>query len=170
MKLSGPKKDIFKKKEPGIELLDWKIGSTIYKGCFHESPYGDDMKNDFDYLSILAKNPSIDNSCFQSVMILDGPFDHFISRKKGCYPGQEVIEKIHAYGRRPKEMFALKLDSQLDTTNALYLFKDGLKLGQTWGPLVHKNKSLVALGFVQRNKCVSGDMLSTKDGFQVEIL
>lgn len=32
-------------------------------------------------------------------ILIEGPFDNFVDRNKGCYPGQEVIEKIYTYGR-----------------------------------------------------------------------
>ena len=90
------------------KLTDWSL-DVVYKGVFYEKVLADDMKHEFERLSYMAKSPGIDNVCFKSIMILDGPFDHFISRNKGCYPGQEVVEKIYQ-NRRPKEMFVCHIE------------------------------------------------------------
>lgn len=37
-------------------------------------------------------------------IIIEASVDNMIDRHKGCYPGQEVIEKIHTYGRIPRKI------------------------------------------------------------------
>ncbi len=37
-------------------------------------------------------------------ILIEGPLDNLVDRNKGCYPGQEVIEKIYTYGRVSKKI------------------------------------------------------------------
>ena len=148
-------------------LPDWHLDKT-YKGAFYEKPIGNNMKHEFEIISYQALSPGIDNICFRGIMILDGPFDCYISRQSRCYPGQEVIEKIHQR-RRPKEMFVCQIDSQL--AGGLPLFKENRKVGELLGPIPGKiQKESLALAFVRSNKCVVGDILDLEDGLIVKLI
>ncbi|MBX9768169.1 MAG: hypothetical protein K2X47_12925, partial [Bdellovibrionales bacterium] len=55
-------------------------------------------------------------------ILIEAPLDPFVHRTKGCYPGQEVIERIYTYGNVAKYVLNLKLDppkSQLFDPNKL---------------------------------------------------
>ena len=65
-------------------------------------------KHQFHLLECQSISPGIDSNVFRYIMILDGPFDYFLSRNKGCYPGQEVVEKVYNIGRRPKKWCVVK--------------------------------------------------------------
>lgn len=41
-------------------------------------------------------------------ILLEGPFDDFVHRDKGCYPGQEVIERIYTYGKVAKQLVTIE--------------------------------------------------------------
>ena len=106
----------------------------------------------FHVLECQAKNPGIDSHLFRHIMILDGPFDHFVSRNKGCYPGQEVVEKIYSIGRRPKKM----LCCQIDTSNSIeipenLLSENGKKIGKILHTAKVDSQTYIGLAVVHRN-------------------
>ncbi len=41
-------------------------------------------------------------------MILEAPLNDFVARNKGCYPGQEVVERVFTYGNLGKKLVGLK--------------------------------------------------------------
>jgi folate-binding protein YgfZ len=58
-------------------------------------------------------------------ILIEGPYEAWVDRNKGCYPGQEVIEKIYTYGRLPKKIFKVKTDQNAYTqTPTLISFED----------------------------------------------
>jgi folate-binding protein YgfZ len=42
-------------------------------------------------------------------LILEGPFAPYVSRDKGCYPGQEIVERVFTYGNVAKKLVGLKV-------------------------------------------------------------
>ena len=65
-------------------------------------------------------------------MILEIKTPIAYQRNKGCYPGQEVVERILAYGKgkTPKTICTLSAEGQIDITTPSYLFAvSGSKAG-----------------------------------------
>ena len=107
----------------GYTLKEWNINKKIIKGqmlfqteieyftkdisVFLENSINE---RQFHLMECQSISPGIDSNVFCSIMILDGPFDDFLSRDKGCYPGQEVVEKVYSIGRRPKKMVCCQID------------------------------------------------------------
>ena len=92
-----------------------------------------------------------------------------ISYKKGCYIGQEVINRIHTIGHVNKELRAMRLASDLKALPAKgdKLFDAGKEVGHitsaTHSPLLAGN---IALGYVRReaNQFGTNLTLRTADG------
>tara|TARA_B100001248_G_scaffold261746_1_gene254008 strand:+ start:15869 stop:16720 length:852 start_codon:yes stop_codon:yes gene_type:complete len=53
---------------------------------------------------------SVDN------MILEGPFDDYVTDEKGCYPGQETIAKVYTYGRKAKSFYRAQIEKIPENT------------------------------------------------------
>ena len=76
-----------------------------------------------------------------------------ISYNKGCYIGQEIINRIHSLGHVNRELRGLRLADDLKTLPARgdKLFKDGKEVGHltsaVYSPALKAN---LALGFVRR--------------------
>lgn len=68
----------------------------------------------FEVKSILEKNYDAVRASFgfpkpmqdltEDHILIEAPLDDLVDRNKGCYPGQEVIEKIYTYGRVAKKI------------------------------------------------------------------
>ena len=83
----------------------------------------------FHLLECCVKRPGIDSAIYRDLMVLDGPFDHFLSRGSGCYPGQEVVEKVYSIGRRPKTLLCCQIHTTHFETPENLLYK-GKKVGK----------------------------------------
>ena len=47
-------------------------------------------------------------------LLLEAGLEDWIDRNKGCYPGQEVVEKIYTYGRLPRKITRVTFSKKLD--------------------------------------------------------
>ena len=86
-----------------------------------------------------------------------------ISYQKGCYIGQEVINRIHSFGHVTKELRGLRLADDLKTlpVKGDKLFKDDKEVGNltsaVFSPALQAN---VALGYVRREFFAVGNELT----------
>jgi folate-binding protein YgfZ len=88
-----------------------------------------------------------------------------VSYSKGCYIGQEVINRIHSIGHVNKELRGLRLADDLKTLPAKgdKLFRDGKEVGYltsaTKSPTLNAN---IALGYVRREANAIGTELALR--------
>jgi folate-binding protein YgfZ len=88
-----------------------------------------------------------------------------ISYNKGCYIGQEVINRIHSIGHVNRELRGLRLADDLQTLPARgdKLFKDGKEVGHitsaVFSPALKAN---IALGYVRREANQVGSQLTLR--------
>ncbi len=86
-----------------------------------------------------------------------------VSYAKGCYIGQEVINRIHSIGHVNRELRGLRLadDSQTLPTRGAKLFKEGKEVGHltsvVFSPALKAN---IALGYVRREVNQIGNELT----------
>jgi folate-binding protein YgfZ len=86
-----------------------------------------------------------------------------VSYKKGCYIGQEVINRIHSIGHVNKELRGLRLGDDLQNlpVKGDKLFHDGKEVGYVTSavksPALNAN---IALGYVRREVNASGNELT----------
>jgi len=99
---------------------------------------------------------------------LEAPVDDAISFDKGCYPGQEVIARLHVRGRPARRLRGLRLEapaapgSTLDAPGkpaAARVTASGVS--PALGP--------VALAFVHRDYVEPGTRLTAEDGSEAEV-
>lgn len=89
-----------------------------------------------------------------------------IARTKGCYPGQEVIEKIYTYSEPPKRLVLLETASPL--SEGTELFKEGKKVGRitSSAKATNENDSLALIGKLHLDP---QSEIQTSDGVSVKI-
>jgi folate-binding protein YgfZ len=81
-----------------------------------------------------------------------GISDRAISYKKGCYIGQEVINRIHSFGHVTKELRGLRLAHDLKPLPQRVdkLFRDGKEIGYVTSAVKSPMLGNIALGYVRR--------------------
>jgi folate-binding protein YgfZ len=90
-----------------------------------------------------------------------------VNYNKGCYIGQEVINRIHSVGHVNKELRGLRLADDLKALPTLgdKLFHDGKEVGYVTSavksPVLNTN---IALGYVRREVNMLGTALTLKSG------
>ena len=91
-----------------------------------------------------------------------------ISYKKGCYIGQEVINRIHSFGHVAKELRGLRLTDDLESLPQRRdkLFYEGKEVGYITSAVKSPDYGNIALGYVRReaNQIGTGLILKTVTG------
>ena len=91
-----------------------------------------------------------------------------ISYKKGCYIGQEVINRIHSFGHVAKELSGLRLTDDLESLPQRRdkLFYQGKEVGYITSAVKSPDYGNIALGYVRReaNQIGTGLILKTVTG------
>ena len=87
-----------------------------------------------------------------------------ISYKKGCYIGQEVINRIHSFGHVAKELRGLRLTDDLESLPQRRdkLFYQGKEVGYITSAVKSPDYGNIALGYVRRQANQIGTELILK--------
>lgn len=79
-------------------------------------------ENDDFFWHVTFGVPRFPQEINESNIILEGPFDDYVHRNKGCYPGQEVIERIYTYGNVAKKIVPFEaVDTLKNSVNVVNL-------------------------------------------------
>ncbi len=63
----------------------------------------------FQFYRIEAGVPEMGEELTSSDLILEGNFNEAVARNKGCYPGQEVVERIFTYGQVNRKLMRVEI-------------------------------------------------------------
>lgn len=92
--------------------------------------------------------PTTSREIGESNIISEAIFaDEFVHPNKGCYPGQEVVERIRTYGNVAKRIVRINLNRELPPEAAL--MQDGQKMG-TLNTVYFLNKTWFGLATIKR--------------------
>ncbi len=89
-----------------------------------------------------------------------------VSYSKGCYIGQEVINRIHSIGHVNRELVGLRLADDLKSLPARgdKLFKDGKEVGHITSAIASPTlKANIALGYVRREAHAVGNEVKLRN-------
>jgi len=91
--------------------------------------------------------------------------DSHISYTKGCYTGQEIVERVRSRGQVNRVRVSLKFDSSTEPTAGAALIADGKEMGfltrAGFSPMLN---SWIGMGYVRREKSTPGSVLEYGQG------
>ncbi len=89
---------------------------------------------------------------------------HAVSFTKGCYLGQEIVERIRAQGHVNRKLVRLRLDSAAPVAAGAKLTAGGAEAGEITSSVYSPaQRSAVALAYVRANYATPGQELTTGD-------
>lgn len=104
-----------------------------------------------DLLRLEAGIPWYDRDMDESTLISEVGLETAISFRKGCYLGQEVVERVAARGQVQRKLVGLACDSPLPPPADSPLSHDGKEAGfvtsALWSPA---RQTVIALGYVRQ--------------------
>jgi len=95
--------------------------------------------------------------------------DRALDFNKGCYPGQEVICRIHAMGAPARRLVRLSVGGEVAPEPGTLLFRNGREVGYiTSSVRSQRLGGVVALGYLGKRHCEAGNVvqLASADGEQ----
>ncbi len=92
-----------------------------------------------------------------------------ISYTKGCYLGQEVIERIRSRGHVNRKLTGLRLEATALPAHGTKLLADGKEVGQITTAVRSPRLGAIALGYVRREHLEPGTKLGVEGGGTAEI-
>jgi folate-binding protein YgfZ len=110
-----------------------------------------------DVLRLEAGIPWYGRDMDESMLISEVGLEAAISYSKGCYLGQEVVERVAARGQVQRKLVGLTCDGQVVPPPASKLVRDGNEVGwitsAAWSPA---RAGVIALGYVRREHWDAG--------------
>lgn len=104
------------------------------------------------------------------IIPLEAPTEDAISHTKGCYPGQEVIARLHVRGRPAKHLKGLRIDGDAPFAPGTTLDADGKEgAGKVTASGMSPALGPIALAYVHRDYCETGTRLTEPGGHAAEV-
>jgi len=101
---------------------------------------------EYEFMRIDAGVPEGENEFNDNINPMECGLDKYISFKKGCYIGQEVIARLDSQGKRPKQM--VKIESEKSLSSGDKIFSDNKEAGFISSSVAH-NSTIISLGFIR---------------------
>ncbi len=101
---------------------------------------------EYEYMRIVAGMPEGENEFNDNINPMECGLDKYISFKKGCYIGQEVIARLDSQGKRPKQM--VKIESEKSLSSGDKIYSDEKETGFVSSSVEHIG-SFLSLGFIR---------------------
>ncbi|RMH02709.1 MAG: aminomethyl transferase family protein [Planctomycetota bacterium] len=126
-----------------------------------------------DILRVEAAEPRWGTDFNETVTLPESNEWRRVSFTKGCYPGQEVVARVNAYGEAPRQLCRLRFDGGTTPLAGCPLVdEEGKRLGRVsswvWSPL---RDEPIGLGTVRRRAAHNGARLlaAADDGARVGV-
>ena len=111
---------------------------------------GFQQKSDLEPYRVRAGDPGVPAEVGPGILPLEAQLDDAVHENKGCYPGQEVIERIRSMGQVPRKLALLGGKNQPPEVPAP-IFSNGTEAGVlTSAQLDPFADGWVGLGFIKR--------------------
>jgi len=120
--------------------------------------------NAYEMLRIEAGIPRYGVDMNADNLLLETGLEHAVSYTKGCYLGQEIIERIHSRGHVNKQLAGLILGGRVPVERGSAILYAGREVGKITSSVFSPYKdSAIALGYVQREACNPGESVVVRD-------
>ncbi|NIO10328.1 MAG: hypothetical protein GTO40_20925 [Deltaproteobacteria bacterium] len=116
-----------------------------------------------EILRIEAGIPRYGKDMDQENLVLETNLDSAVNFDKGCYLGQEVIERIHSRGHVNRKLTGLVLEGKSPADHRASVHADGKEAGwvtsSVYSPLLQR---AIALGYVHKDQLSPGTPVSVE--------
>lgn len=129
---------------PSLNILCSEKDLSEIKNKLIEIP--EQTFEEYEYMRINACVPERENELNENINPLECGLENYISFKKGCYIGQEVIARLDSQGKRPKQMVKVISGKKLHPGDKIY--SDEKESGFISSSVSYNGEN-VSLGFIR---------------------
>ena len=118
----------------------------------------------FDVLRIESGRPWFGADVGPETLALEAPYDDAISFRKGCYLGQEVMERVTARGHVNRKLTGLLVDGDVVPSPRTPIYVGEREVGRvTSAAWSWRLERVIALAYVRREHLAAGTALAVGD-------
>jgi folate-binding protein YgfZ len=122
----------------------------------------------YEVIRIEAGIPRYGIDITEDNLILETGLNHAVSFNKGCYLGQEVVERIRSRGHVNKNLTGLVINGEKPVTIGSKVLTAEKEIGtvtsSVYSPAL---SSAIALAYIHRDHRSSGTQLTIRDNYEV---
>lgn len=132
-------------------------------------------QNVYEYLRIKSQVPVVGQEIDSNNLFMEANFPMAIHRNKGCYPGQEVVERIFTYGSVNRKLHLCQMIKDRGSfTVPSQILKEGKQVGELRSWVAHPTSIDKYLGQVMLRKPYwdikeEWSYLDPSDGIEIKI-
>ncbi len=115
---------------------------------------------EFEHARIQSLFPRIDRELVLDANPLEIGMRDAVADNKGCYPGQEVIEKIVSLGSPAKRLALLSGTGPLPARGAILKSAEGMEVGTVSSATRDEREGFMALALLRKNVAAEGKKLN----------
>ena len=116
-----------------------------------------------EILRIEAGVPRYGLDMTEDNLLLETGLNHAVNFHKGCYLGQEIVERIHSRGHVNKRLVGLILETKEPVKSGGKVYKEDREIGRITSSAFSPRKgSALALGYVQHDFSNAGTTVTVK--------
>ncbi|MGE3973297.1 MAG: folate-binding protein YgfZ [Bdellovibrionales bacterium] len=126
-----------------------EASAKILNDILQKEPLQKLSSETYDFLQMKNFVPKDQVDVGETQIILEAGLYGHISRNKGCYPGQEVVERLFTYGNVAKKLVLLEMPRAVVLPAQSEIFFEGKKVGYVTSSQSQSHETLV-FGVLQR--------------------
>ncbi|MGH7848602.1 MAG: YgfZ/GcvT domain-containing protein [Candidatus Binatia bacterium] len=116
-----------------------------------------------EMLRIEAGIPRYGVDMTEDNLLLETGLNHAVNFHKGCYLGQEIVERIHSRGHVNKRLVGLILETKKPANRGEKVYREDREIGRvTSSAFSPRKRSALALGYVQHDFSNPGTTVTVK--------
>jgi folate-binding protein YgfZ len=116
-----------------------------------------------EILRLEAGIPYVDVDFDESHLVLEAGLERGINFQKGCYLGQEIVERASARGHVNKRLVGLRIHGERTPARGARILKDGSETGRVTSAVFSPSlRAPIALGYVRRDAIAAGSRIDVE--------
>lgn len=142
----------------GVELLIQKVKQGELLSLFEGRKAHQFSRSDISYSRIVSRLPSFPEELNEQSLFSEARFHDALATNKGCYVGQEVVEKVESFAKTARVLQVIECQGCVPLTfGEQILTGEGVSIGKAlsnaWNPQLNKT---VCFAQVKNDKSLAG--------------
>jgi len=153
---------------PAVQLLVAPDGAAPVRAALLEAGAHHGLvearRETLETLRVEAGVPGLGSELDEDVFPAEARLERAISTRKGCYTGQEIVERIRSRGAVNYRLVGLRFTGPVPAPGAELRSREGKRVGEVTSVAHSPRAGAIGLGFLRRELETPGTEVRTADG------